>query len=121
MHELSIASSLIEIVSEAARKEGATGVRSITLRVGALSCVHNHSLEFSFEVVSKDTFVEGAELKLIDVPVSIFCVSCDQEVELPGIQLLRCPLCDTPSGDIRGGKELEIESIEILEETTAES
>lgn len=35
------------------------------------------------------------------------------EVELPGIQRFRCPHCDTPSGDIRQGRELEIESIEI--------
>ena len=68
-------------------------------------------LEFSFELVTKDTFLEGAELNIIEVPVTVFCVPCDQEVELPGIQSFRCPICDTPSADIRQGKELDVESL----------
>ena len=113
MHELSIAQSIVEIVTEAVRDQSAERVESITLRVGALSCVHQQALEFSFELVAKDTPVAGAKLVFIDVPVAIYCPSCECEVELPGIQRFRCPTCDTPSGDIRRGKELDIETIEV--------
>ncbi len=119
MHELSIANRLVEIASELAENEGVSTIASITLRIGALSCVHRKALEFSFELVTKDTPLEGAMLKIIDVPVTIFCAECEREVELPGIQRFRCPVCDTPSSDIRQGQELDIESIEVPQNAPA--
>jgi hydrogenase nickel incorporation protein HypA/HybF len=119
MHELSIANHLVEIVTELAENEGAQTITSVTLRIGALSCVHTRALEFSFELVTKDTPLEGAVLKIIEVPVTIFCPECNREVELAGIQRFRCPLCDTPSSDIRQGKELDIESIEVFSDATS--
>lgn len=120
MHELSIANSLIEIATEHAEKYGAHKIDSITLRVGALSCVHKSALEFSFELVTKDTMLEGARLKFIDVPVAVYCAVCEAEVELPGVQRFRCPKCDTPSADIRRGQELDVETIEITQQATTE-
>ncbi len=120
MHELSIANSLVELATEHATQAGADRITSITLRIGALSCVHKSALEFSFELVTQGTLLEGARLRIIDVPVTIFCVPCEQEVELPGIQSFRCPLCNTPSADIRQGKELDIDSIEIIDEQELE-
>jgi hydrogenase nickel incorporation protein HypA/HybF len=120
MHELSIANSIVEIATEHASDAGAEKVKSITLRIGALSCVHKSALEFSFELVTRDTILDGAKLVIIEVPVTVFCSPCDQEVPLPGIQSFRCPICNTPSADIRQGKELDIDSIEIVENCTQE-
>ncbi len=120
MHELSIANNLVEIATQHAVQAGASRITSITLKIGALSCVHKDALEFSFELVTENTMLEGAKLIVIDVPVTIFCEPCNREVELAGIQQFRCPKCNSPSGDIRNGKELDIESIEIVEETTNE-
>lgn len=115
MHELSIANSLAEIAIDHAQRHRADKILAITLRIGALSCVHKNALEFSFELVTEDTILEGAELKYIDTPVSIFCKACEREFQLPGIQRFRCPVCDTPSADIRQGRELDVETIEIVE------
>jgi hydrogenase nickel incorporation protein HypA/HybF len=120
MHELSIANSLVELATEHAAAAGADKIASITLRIGALSCVHKSALEFSFELVTKDTLLEGAELNIIDVPVTIFCEPCGREVQLPGIQSFRCPQCNTPSADIRQGKELDLEAIEIVDKPEVE-
>lgn len=115
MHELSIANNLVEIATEHAQQAGAASVRSITLQIGALSCVHEDALQFSFELVTRDTMLAGATLEIERLPVKVFCEPCNQEVELPGIQIFRCPQCNTPSADIRQGKELDIQSIEIVE------
>jgi hydrogenase nickel incorporation protein HypA/HybF len=120
MHELSIAKSLVELATEHAANAGADKITSLTLRIGALSCVHRRALEFSFELVTKDSILNGAELRIIDVPVTVFCVPCGQEVRLPGIQSFRCPICNTPSADIRAGKELDLDSIEIVDKLTLE-
>jgi hydrogenase nickel incorporation protein HypA/HybF len=50
------------------------------------------------------------------VPVVIWCAVCGREVTLPGIQKFACPECGTPSGDIRAGRELDLESIELIDE-----
>ena len=115
MHELSIANSLVEIASEHAADAGAEKIKTITLRIGALSCVHQDALRFSFELITKDTMLEGAQLEITAVPVTIFCSDCNKESELPGIQSFRCPICDAPTADIRRGRELDIDSIEIIE------
>lgn len=115
MHELSIAHSLVEVATEHARAHGAAGIRTIRLRIGQLSCVHRQALEFSFELVTEGTLLEGAQLEIEEVPVAIFCEPCGVVVELPDIQRFRCPRCETPSADIRQGRELDIESLEVVD------
>lgn len=113
MHELSIASRVVELVAEQVRAAGAERAVTITLRIGALSCVHEDALRFSFDLVREGTPAAGAELRIVMVPVTIWCAACGREVALPGIQRFACPVCGTPSGDIRAGRELDLESIEL--------
>lgn len=113
MHELSIAYSLVEIASQSAQDAGATKVVSVTLRLGALSGVVRGALEFGYEVATADTLLAGSTLIVKELPVRVYCVECAQVVELLSVQSFRCPVCGTPSGDLRQGRELEIESIEI--------
>ncbi len=113
MHELSIATSVIESASEHARQAGAARVLAVTLRIGRLSCVHEDALRYSFELVREGTLLAEASLTVTPVPVRIWCPTCNTERELPGIQRFACPVCETRSGDIRAGRELEIESITL--------
>jgi len=113
MHELSMAYSLVELASESAAKAGATKVSAVHLRLGALSGVVRGALEFCFEIATADTILNHATLIVEELPVKVYCIPCAAEVEIESIQKFCCPRCDTPSGDIRQGRELEIESIEI--------
>jgi hydrogenase nickel incorporation protein HypA/HybF len=113
MHELSIAYSLVELASQSAVEAGAVRVRAVHLRLGAMSGVVRGALEFSFEIATADTMLAGSQLLVEELPVVVYCGVCREEVQLASVQRFRCPQCDTPSGDIRQGRELEIESIEI--------
>jgi hydrogenase nickel incorporation protein HypA/HybF len=113
MHELSIAYNLVEIASESAKQAGAARVTAVHLRLGALAGVVRGALEFSYEIATADTMLDHSTLFVKELPVKVYCVPCDAEVELDSVQSFRCPRCETPSGDIRQGRELEIESIEI--------
>lgn len=119
MHELSIAESIVQLATEHAQAAGAKQVTNVTLQIGALSCVHEDALRFSFDLVTQDTLLAGAELIIQRIPVIVHCPTCDRDVELPGIQKFRCPVCDTPSADIRAGRELDILSIGIAAQTEA--
>lgn len=113
MHELSIVHGIIETVSESVESAHAKKIIAVYLKVGALSGVVKDALLFSFDLATEQTPLEGAQLIVEELPVAIFCKTCGQVRELAGVQSFRCPVCQTPSADIRQGRELEIRSIEI--------
>ncbi|GAB4113266.1 MAG: hydrogenase maturation nickel metallochaperone HypA [Roseiflexaceae bacterium] len=112
MHELSIAMSLVELASTAARDAGVERVTALHVRIGALSGVVREALSFSFEIAAADTPIAGAQLVFEHVPVAIFCTPCHQVVELVSIQSFRCPVCGTPSAQIVHGRELDLVALE---------
>ena len=116
MHELSIAHSLVEIADAAARDAGANQVTTVHLRLGVLSGVVKEALLFSFEIAAQGTRLAGATLAIEAVPLVVFCPQCQAEVTLPTVQRFRCPQCDTPTDTIIQGKELELVSIELVED-----
>lgn len=120
MHELSIAHSIVEIAKQQLTSP-TERVRSIRLRIGSLSCVHRDSLYFSFDLITADTPLAGAKLLIEELPIVVFCPTCDALQELPGIQRFACPTCGTPTADIRQGRELDVESIEVFDEGHAPS
>jgi hydrogenase nickel incorporation protein HypA/HybF len=113
MHELSIAASIVEQATEICRRSGGRRVTEITLRVGRLAGVHHSALRFGFDLVAADTPLATATLTIVEVPVRVWCPACSVDVELPGLQRFACPACGLPTGEIRAGRELEIESLAL--------
>ena len=120
MHELSIVSSVVESVTESLGAYPGARVLEVRLRVGALASVVVDSLEFCWGIATEGTALAGSKLAVTTVPVVMHCAVCAADVELEGVQSFRCPRCDTPSSDLRQGRELEIDSIEIDDETGVE-
>jgi hydrogenase nickel incorporation protein HypA/HybF len=115
MHELSIAYNLVEIAEQAARDNQVEQVAAVHLRLGVFAGVVKDALLFGYDVATEGTCLAGSELIIEDVPLIVYCATCDSEKELSSIQYFVCPDCGTPSTDIRQGKELDIISIEIAE------
>jgi hydrogenase nickel incorporation protein HypA/HybF len=113
MHELSLISSVVESVTESLAPYTGAKVLEVRLRVGALASVVQESLEFCYGIATEGTPLEGSRLVVNVLPVVMHCARCDQDVELDGIQSFRCPKCGEPSYDLRQGRELDIDSIEI--------
>ena len=114
MHELSIAASIVEAVTETAAAYPGAQVREVRLRVGALSSVIEDSLQFCWGVTTESTPLAGAKLVVRMLPVVMRCEACGVDEEI-GVLSFRCPRCGAPAVDLRQGRELEIESIEIDE------
>lgn len=113
MHELSLAQGIVEQSVEAAQRAGAAKVLSVRIKVGALAGVESGALQFCYEAASQGTLLEGSRLDILDVPLVVWCAHCLKEVELAGVQSFRCPTCGTLCGEIRQGRELQVESVEI--------
>lgn len=113
MHELSIALDLIEAASTEMTRLGPVHVRAVHLRVGALSGVVKEALLFSFDAAVIGTALEGARLRIDDVPVRVWCDTCDTERDLPDLTRRRCPICQSATPRVTRGHELELVALEI--------
>ena len=87
----------------------------VRLKVGALASVVEDSLQFCYGIATDETPLEGSRLVVNIVPVTVHCAACGADGALESLQSFRCPSCGEPASDIRHGRELEIESIEIEE------
>jgi len=111
VHELSIATA---VLNTALRHAGDRPVTAVGVRAGRFRQVVPESLRFYFEVVARDTPLEGARLELIEVPVRLLCRACRGEWE-PDWPLFRCPDCASANVSVLAGEELEVEYIEVEE------
>lgn len=112
MHELSIARNLIEIACEEAKKRG-LAVQAVHVKVGALSGVVNQALHYAYEIAVQGTPLADTRLVIEEAPVRIFCGACEVESTLDGMQTFACRKCGVISGDLRGGRELQLMSLEV--------
>lgn len=115
MHELSIAASIVESVTESAAAYPGARVKEVRLRVGALASVIEDSLQFCWELATEGSPLKGAKLAINMLPVIVHCDKCGVDAEMGGVQSFRCPRCGELAADLRQGRELEIESIELEE------
>ena len=111
MHELSITQSLLEIVNQEVAKHAISRVTTVKLKVGKLSAIEPTSLIFCFEILTKETLMEGAELVIDHVPVRGKCSGCGELFEVDGL-LFTCPNCSGHNIKLTSGRELYIEEIQ---------
>jgi hydrogenase nickel incorporation protein HypA/HybF len=113
VHELSIAVSLVELAEQSAREGGAVAIRSLRVRVGALSGVVVEALESAYPFASEGTMCEGAALEIEYVPARVRCRACEREAEMEGVGPFLCPACGEPGPEVVAGHELDLATMEI--------
>ena len=113
MHELSIATTMVEMAAEEAARRGGVRVLAVHLRLGPLSGVVRDALLFSWDVACEETPVAGARLVIDDAPVVVHCTTCRADRTIGTFRQLTCPVCDAPTPDVLGGDELEVVALEI--------
>lgn len=109
MHELSLMTSLLDTAVATA---GSAPICALRVRVGPLSGVVVDALRFAFEALTPGTPAEGARLDIEETSISIHCPRCNADYETP-VGSYQCPSCGSYDGELRGGKELELVSIEV--------
>jgi hydrogenase nickel incorporation protein HypA/HybF len=96
-------------------------ISHVHLTVGQFTCVEPVSLQFTFEVQIRNTFLDKAALVIRETPLIAFCHHCQQEYQ-PGIGVqYACPDCRSPMEDIRSGRELKIDRIEYTCASSAQA
>jgi hydrogenase nickel incorporation protein HypA/HybF len=107
VHELGIAESVIEAVTE---RLPDTKITSISLEVGSLSGIVPDSLRFSFDLAAEGTPLQGATLDISSSAARCRCRACGAEFEPDGAGVL-CP-CGSADVTVLSGQELRITSVQ---------
>lgn len=108
MHELGITRDIVAIVSEHAK---GSRVLRVALEIGKLSAVMPDSIRFCFDVCSKGTQLEGADLEIIETPACFVCQECSSKTKTNKF-FIRCD-CGSTHLECIAGQELKIKEMEI--------
>lgn len=113
MHELPVTQSIINIATEEAEKHNASKVSKIKLVVGELTGMVPECIQYYFDLLGKNTVLEGAELKLERLPLIAECKDCKYEGKMAEFTENTCPICKSTNIRIKGGNEFYIDSMEV--------
>ena len=122
MHEFSAACAIVDTAVEAAVNNNVTRVSVVNIEVGEFTFLIPDQLAFNFEIASKNSILEGAELRIKTVKGRLKCNECgfegnsevDPDIpnEIAAFAPMKCPQCSSSSTKIVGGKDFVITSIE---------
>jgi hydrogenase nickel incorporation protein HypA/HybF len=115
MHELSIAMSIVEFAQGEAERRGSPRVMAVHLRLGAFSGVVKEALLSCYEMACGDTLLAGSKLIVEEIPLVIYCATCDARRPVEPNQWFSCSVCGAAAPEIVQGRELEVTALELEE------
>jgi hydrogenase nickel incorporation protein HypA/HybF len=111
LHELGIATEILDIALAEAARHKATKISTIYLRVGVIRAIEPEHLTFIFDHLSHDTLADGAKLEIEEMQVRVECASCG--VTETTAFAWECPKCKGHEISVKGGDVLDIVSIDL--------
>ena len=112
MHELAVTESILQIATQHASRAEAKQVTHLYLVIGQLSSIVDDSVQFYWEIISRGTLCEGAQLHFERVPARLTCQNCGTTYTLAdGLTL--CPRCQSDRVRVTAGEEFRLDSIDI--------
>lgn len=112
MHEMSIAEGVLQVIEDAAQRDGFVHVRTIRVEIGRLSGVEPEALAFCFDAVTRGTLAEGAAFEIVAVPGRGRCVACGRETELEALYDV-CRHCGEAPVQVTGGTGMRVKELEV--------
>lgn len=112
MHELAITKSILDIAEQAAREHQVRRVRQVRIKLGDYSGVVPQCIQYYFDIISKGTVAEGAELRMERLPVIMRCQDCLWQGEVDKYHI-QCPDCGGKELKLLQGREFYVESLEV--------
>lgn len=111
MHELSLASSMVEQIEAIMQEHGIENLDLVTVTIGFLSGVDPEAFEFAFPIATENTVLEGARLQIEHQPVEVRCRECSDNSS-PEPLYMRCQACGSAAVDIISGRDFVLQSVE---------
>jgi len=112
MHEMGIASSVLDAVKIEAGKYPGSRASRVGLRLGEWSGVDVESLRFCFEALVLESDLAGLELEIDYRERRNRCSRCGLEFAIRNYEI-RCPACQSEETSAVSGTELDIAYLEL--------
>ena len=123
MHEVSVISDIVSAILKELEKYNAERVEEVVLVVGDMTSLGEEQLEFAYEIVTKETKLEGSKLVIEHEKIRVRCSECDYEGEVRMLEsdygehtipILSCPKCN---GKVRviAGQTCMVRNLKIVE------
>jgi hydrogenase nickel incorporation protein HypA/HybF len=116
MHELGIATSILDIVQQYVPEERAGRVRRVHVRVGEMAGVVPEALAFCFSVAIEGTPYRSAVLAIEHVPMMGFCKDCGAKLTM-STPTFWCSECHSSRVQMTSGRELDVLDVELDDAT----
>jgi len=112
LHEMALMAGVFDIIRQYTTGLPDKKVISVTLVVGEMTNAIPEALESAFTVFALGTNAEGAELVIKEIPLTARCRECAWEGKTEK-HLFICPECSALGLEIRSGREMFVESLEV--------
>ncbi len=112
MHELSIATDLINTAIATAKQNNAKKVLSVTVEIGELAMINPEQLTFMYEVLTEENMLKGSKLIIVDVPAVMECEHCGYKGPLTDKYTCGCPKCGLTLRALEG-RDICLKTMEI--------
>lgn len=112
MHELAVTESLLEITIRHGNSAGAKRISDIYLVIGQLASIIDDSVQFYWDIISKDTIAEGAVLHFQRKSIELVCEMCGTQFS-PDSEDMSCPNCGNIQIKVISGEEFYLEAIDV--------
>lgn len=113
MHELPVTQGILQVAIETAQQNNASRITDIYLVIGSLAGVVDDSVQFYFDILSRQTLAEGATLHCRRQQAAAVCQDCGRTFTVTAPLPIACPACGGVRLRIHGGREFYVESIDI--------
>ncbi|HOB52981.1 MAG TPA: hydrogenase maturation nickel metallochaperone HypA [Acidobacteriota bacterium] len=114
MHEVSLAQDILAISMESLKNRPFEKVVVVNLKIGPVSGVDPEALRFALTVVTENTPLAGAEVRIETPPMRLECRDCRQEFAGDDSEF-SCPACGSSRIQLLSGDEMEVVNLEVLE------
>lgn len=96
MHELPMIEEVLSVALNFAEENKGEKIVKITMKASCFSGILPKWGKLFFEMISKGTIAEGAELDIQLRPAEVFCHACKKRWYVEQARShLRCPVCDS--------------------------
>lgn len=115
MHELAVTEAILDIVLQAAQRESARRVVSVSVVIGELSDLKQEWIQRYFDHLARGTQAEGALITVISSTTRFVCNGCGAEFSqsLRKVDRVACPSCLSNTCRLIGGMDYRVENVEI--------
>jgi hydrogenase nickel incorporation protein HypA/HybF len=123
MHEVSVMSGIIDAVMAELAKHDVEKVEEVNLVIGEMTYLGKDQLSFAYEIMTRETVLEGSKLIFEDEKAEVLCTTCGfqgpaeyyvDESFHNNIPKLSCPKC-AAGVKVTKGKSCRISSIKVVE------